>query len=403
MSGIAMSDTELLKYAVENGIIDTALIQQKIAMREREELLKKHPYSIYQGNDGKWYSYLPDKTGRKKIKATLQSKIEDKVVEYWKQKELNPTVRDVFSYWIERKLSREEISRATYDRYKIDFDKYFVKIAEKRIQSIDEEFLDDFIGESIQEFSMTSKAFSNFRTLIYGIFKYAKKKKYVSFSITYVMGDIDISQKAFRHVVKKANEQVYMPKEKERMEEYLTENDDIMNLGLLFMFKTGVRVGELAALKREDVENYTVAINATETRFKDSDGNVHYDVKNFPKSEAGLRFAILPEQYEWILDKILKLNPNGYYLFEKNGHRIKTYSFRRRLRYICESKIYIKPKSPHKIRKTYGSILLDGKARESTVLNAMGHTDIKCTKGYYYFDRSDIEDKREELSMMPGL
>lgn len=29
MEGISMIDTELLKYAVENGIIDTALLQEK--------------------------------------------------------------------------------------------------------------------------------------------------------------------------------------------------------------------------------------------------------------------------------------------------------------------------------------------------------------------------------------
>lgn len=403
MPDIRMSDAELLKYAIESGIIDTALVQQKIEMHEREEILSKHPYSIYQGNDGKWYSYLPEKTGRKKIKSTLRIKIEDKIVEYWKQQELNPTVKDVFRDWIDAKLLHGEISKATYDRYEIDFERYFSKIAEKRIQSIDEEFLDEYVRESIHEFSMTSKSFSNFRTLIYGIFKYAKRKKYVSFSITYVMGDMEISPKAFKRVVKKAEEQVYMPLEKNKMEEYLVKNTDIVNLGILFMFKTGVRVGELSTLKRLDVDNYTVAINSTETRYKDEYGKVHYEVKNFPKSEAGLRFAILPEKYKWILDEILKLNPYGEYLFEKNGKRIKTYSFRRRLGYICESKLHMKAKSPHKIRKTYGSILLDGKVKESTILDAMGHTDISCTRGHYYFDRTNIEDKREELDLVEGL
>lgn len=116
-----------------------------------------------------------------------------------------------------------------------------------------------------------------------------------------------------------------------------------------------------------------------------------------------MRFAILPEKYKWILDKILDENPKGYYLFEKNGHRVKTYSFRRRLRYICESKIHIQSKFPHKVRKTYGTLLLDGKVRESTVLDTMGHTDISCTRGHHYYDRSDIEDKRKELGLVQGL
>lgn len=32
MSNISMSDAELLKFAIENGMIDTALVQEKIEM-----------------------------------------------------------------------------------------------------------------------------------------------------------------------------------------------------------------------------------------------------------------------------------------------------------------------------------------------------------------------------------
>ena len=49
MPDIKLSDSELLKYAVENGIIDAALLQDKIEMQKRKELLKKHPYSIWEG------------------------------------------------------------------------------------------------------------------------------------------------------------------------------------------------------------------------------------------------------------------------------------------------------------------------------------------------------------------
>lgn len=398
-----MSDAELLKFAIENGMLDTELVQRQIEMQKREEILKEHPYKIYQGNDGNWYSYLPNDTGRKKIKAKTEDKIKDKVYAFWKDKEENPTVREVFKCWISEKLLRNEISRATYDRYCMDFDKYFVHIMEKKIKNIDESFLEDFIRDSICEFHMTSKNFSNFRTLIYGTFKYAKRKKYIQFGVTYTIQDMEISSKAFKKVVHKSEEQVYLPTEKNNMEAYLADNLDIINLGLLFMFKTGVRIGELSTLKKCDIDDYTIAINSTETRYKDEYGKVHYDVKEFPKSEAGLRFAILPEKYKWILDEIVRMNPDGKYLFEKNGNRIKTYSFRRRLGYICSSKLDMQPKSPHKVRKTYGTILLDGKVRESTILDTMGHSDIGCTREHYYFDRSGIEDKRKELDMLVEL
>ena len=404
MAEISMSDAEMLKYAVEHGMIDTKLVQEQVEMQKRKELLEKHPYKIYEGKDGNWYSYLPDKeNGRKKIKSISQEKLESKVIEYWKEQETNPTIYDVFYEWLDRKLKFNEISNATYDRYCVDYKRYFDGISNRKIKSFDEYYLEDYIREVIHKFEMTQKAFSNFRTLIYGIFKYAKRKKYISFSVTYMMDDMEISQRAFKHNIRKAEDQVYMPSEKASMENYLETNQDIVNLGLLFMFKTGVRIGELVALKRTDVSDYTVSINSTETRFKDKNGKDHYEVKNFPKSESGLRFAILPEKYKWILDEILRINPNGEYLFEKNGERMKTYSFRKRLKYICENKLYMKSKSPHKIRKTYGSILLDGNVRESTILDTMGHSDISCTKSHYYFDRSNIEEKRKELDLLSEL
>ena len=179
MTDISMSDAELLKFAIEDGMIDAALVQEKVEMQKRKEILDKHPYKIYQGKDEKWYTYLPCDDTRKKIKSTSRDKLEDKVVLFWKDKDDNPTVNEVFYSWISEKLSRGEISKATYDRYLIDFEKYFVKLKELKIKEIDECFLEDFVKDSICQFNMTAKCFSNFRTLIYGIFKFAKRKKYV--------------------------------------------------------------------------------------------------------------------------------------------------------------------------------------------------------------------------------
>lgn len=403
MSDVSMSDAELLKFAIENGILNEELVRQQIEMQRRKELLEKHPYEIYMGKDGNWYTYLPYDEGRKKIKSKSKIDIQNKVISFWQKKEINPDIQTLFLNWVDEKLARKEIGKSTYDRYTIDFNRYFGDICRMKIKSIDEVCLEDFIRDSIAKYNMTSKQFSNFRTLIYGLFKYAKRKRYINFSVTYMIQDMDISSRAFCKSVKRPEEEVYNLDEKETMEKYLMNNLDIINLGLLLIFKTGLRIGELSTLKIEDVKDYTIFVNRTETKFKDENGKTTYGIKAFPKSEAGIRFAIIPYQYEWILDQILEYDRTSGFLFEKNGKRIKSYSFRRRLRYICEAKMHMTVKSPHKIRKTYGTILLDGKVRESTILETMGHADIGCTKGHYYYDRRGIEDKRRELSNLAEL
>ena len=169
------------------------------------------------------------------------------------------------------------------------------------------------------------------------------------------------------------------------------------------MYKTGVRIGELATIKRCEVDDYVIPINRTETRYDDENGKSVYEVKESPKTTAGIRSAIVPTKYQWIIDKIFELNPNGEYLFEKNGNRVKTYSFRRRLRYICDAKIHIKPKSPHKIRKTYCTMLLDSNIEDSLITDVVGHVDIKTTKQHYDYNRKSVERKREVLDSVKGL
>ena len=181
---LAISEDEILKYAVKNGILNLPYVQNKIIMHKREELLKEHPYKIWEGKDGKWRTYLPDKEkGRVLKKRTTKEAINELIIEYWDkaEKELNPTMRSVFDEWTQEKLKYGEICRGTYDRYEADFVK-FIETSELNnipIADITEEMLETFIKTTIADHKLTSKCYSNIRTLVSGIFKYAKEGTYL--------------------------------------------------------------------------------------------------------------------------------------------------------------------------------------------------------------------------------
>ena len=400
-----VSERDMLNYAVQNGIIDLSYVQDMIKMKRREEVLEKHPYAIYQGKDKKWYTHIPDldrKEKRKLIKRSNKEEIEQAIIDYWREKEENPTVKEVFDEWLEKRLKREEISKSTFDRYKQQYNQCFGKFGERKIKGIQEHEIEDFILDTIHEKELTAKGFGNLRTLIFGIFKYAKKKKYVSFSITDVMGDIEIPRKAFRKTKKKAEELVFNENEMPRVIAYLEEDLNIVNLAILLLFKTGMRIGELVALKPEDIYGNVIHINRTEIRYKDESGQYVYEVRDFPKTEAGIRDVVVPESGLWILKRIQMLNPFGEYVFMRDGERLRAYNIRMPLRTICKN-VGIIQKSPNKIRKTYGSILIDGGVDESLVISQMGHTDIKTTKGHYYKDRKSEQHKVEIINKIAGL
>lgn len=392
----------ILKYAVDNGMIDLSYVQEQIEMITKKELLKKHPYKIYQGKDGKWYTYLPDdKKGRIFKKRNTKENIESLIVEYWKEKETNPTINDIFKEWITDKINRQEISKSTKDRYERQYNQCFAEFGKREIKSILEYDIEDFLLDSINKYSMTRKSFSNLRTLIFGIFRLAKKKHYISYSITEIINDIEISRKSFRKIIKDDDEQVFMLDEIPKITGYLEQNQDILNLGILLLFKTGLRIGELSALKKCDIHGNVIHVNRTEICYEEK-GNRIYEVRDFPKTEAGIRDVVIPSNCLWILKKLKLLNPFGEFVFMNSGERIRTYVFRNRLSTVCKH-AKVKQKSPHKIRKTYGSTLLDNGLEESLITSQMGHTNIKTTKEHYYRNRRNSNQIMSELDKIESL
>lgn len=393
-----------MKYAIENDIINLEHVQEQMYMKERGELLKKHPYKIWKGKDGKWCTYLPDENKGRILKKRISKKaVEDIVISYYKEEIENPTVKSVFNQWISEKLEYNEISKSTYDRYQTDFKRYFMSgdmFGNKKIKSISDKDIERFIKKTIAEQNLTAKSFGNLRLLIYGIFK--KCRKSIDFSITQVVNDMQISKKSFKKTIKENSLEVFDEEELAKISDYLMSNVDMINLGILLMFSSGMRIGELCTLKPCDIEANIIKIRRTETIYKGDNGKLIYDVKEFPKTEAGVRDIVIPTNDIWILKKLCHMNPFGEYLFENNRERIKALFFRKRLYSIC-CECGITPKSPHKIRKTYGSILLDNGVDKRFILEQMGHADILCTENHYHRGRKTIDKKTEIINSIEEL
>lgn len=391
-----------MKYIAENDIIDLALVQEKIEMKKREELLEKHPYKIWLGSDGNWHTYLPDeKNGRVPKKRKKEEDLKKLIINYWKEQADNPTLEDTFKEWNDRRLELKKISGATHLRNQQIFRRHYKEFGQKRIKSVSTEEIEEFLEEQISKHGLTAKAFSNLKGVTRGFLKRARKRKLINYNIEELFDELDTSDTDFKKVIKEDYEEVFSEDEMPIIIKYLSENLDAKNIGILLMFVTGIRVGELVALKHEVFEGNTFKVRRTETRYVDENGKYMYEVKEFPKSDAGVRTAIVPEDYQWLCSKIRLLNPFSEYIFlNDKGERMTTNCIRRRLQRICE-KLNIYHKSPHKIRKTYGTILLDNNIDTRLIIGQMGHSDIMCTENHYHRNRKSIERKSEVLSSIP--
>lgn len=389
---------DILQYAIDNGMIDLSSVQEEMEKKNREHYLSLHPYKIWEGSNGKWYTYLPDdKKGRVQKQRSSKDDLEDMIAEYYKSHQDEPTIKTVFGDWINEKLEFKEISKGTYDRYYNDYKRFFenTDFAKEKLRSITEDDLETFIRKTIVEHDLTQKAFSNFRTLIFGIFKYAKKKKCTDISISAFMGDLELSKNVFKRIAKKKEEQIYLEDEIPLVVEYLKANPTPLNLGILLAFQTGIRTGELAALKPTDVIKKTIHIQRQEIKYKHPETNrCVREIKEYPKTDAGNRYIIITDSAIETINMLKEYG--GEYLVEANGKRILTNSYNDGIRRMCKE-LKIKPKSMHKIRRTYGTTLIDANVNESIIMEQMGHSDITTTKKFYYYSNKSQKTKEKQI------
>ena len=392
------TSAEYLQIAIESGMIDLTTLQAQIEMAERKKYLEGH--KIWQGKNGSWYTKLKKESGTVLVRKSTKGAIEEEIIRYEKRMEDRPNVKEVFYRFINQKYRYKDISQSTYSKYEADYKRYIKgkPIERMEFSKLTEEYLEDFIRCTIADNDLTMKGYSGLRTILRGMLLYAKGK-YTDISAESFFGDMQFSKNTFRKKIVCKEEQVFNDEEIPCVMEYLERKQTIFNLGIMLCFHTGLRNGELSTLKKTDISkdngSYFIHIQRTEISYKENGSHV-ISVKEYPKSSAGDRYVFCNDQAATILEKIFEINPDGEYLFERNGHRIRERSFNNYLRAACRN-LGIPFRSMHKIRKTYGTALIDAGVDESIIIEQMGHSDIHCTKQYYYFSNKSRDKKIEQL------
>lgn len=385
---------------MEHDIIYLPHTWQVIDMEKRKEILSRHKYHIWQGKNGFWYTYL-DKDGVKKLtKRTTKEAVEDAIIDHVGV-ELSETIEQVFHEWNDWKVNCEKIEKSTHLRNQQCFYRHFKTFGKRKLCRVPPEEFTEFLEEQLVKFHMTAKSFSTLKAIVRGFLKRARKRHIISWSVENMLADMDISDRDFKQVHKEPEQEVFDVDEMKMMMTYLIENQDPKNLAILLMFVSGMRIGEVVALKPEDVGDKTIHVHRTETCYKDAKGKFIYEVRDRPKTQSGFRTVVVPETYEWVLRKIKLLNPFGEWVFlSDNGERMKECMVERRLEVLC-AKLGMINKSPHKIRKTYVSILLDENIDARLVMDQVGHASITVSERNYHRNRKTTQKKQDMLSRIP--
>ena len=149
---------------------------------------------------------------------------------------------------------------------------------------------------------------------------------------------------------------------------------------LEFAYATGMRVTEIISLNIQDVnleEKYVVCKTGSKQR-------------NIPLGAMSLK--ALKEYIEQARDILLK-NENEKALFVNiNGTRLTRQGFWKIIKYYKEQAHITKEITPHVLRHSFATHLLQNGADLKAIQTMLGHSDISSTQVYMQFQDDGLKD-----------
>lgn len=387
-------NSKLFQDALSYGILSLDSVSEQIMSKQIEKVAKLHPYAITppSSSNGRWQTtYRDEKGNRKSIKAQSREDLLKKLIPiYFSQSHIdNMTFGKLFEEWISYKSSIVN-SPNTIKRHRQHYKKYFqdLPIHHKKVRLIDELDLESICNNIVRSNNMSRKEWTNVKTILNGMFQFAIRKKYI---VENPLTNVVIHVK-YRQVVRQTSKtQVYNTEELDALNIYLDkmydETNDTVFLAVKLNFLLGLRVGELVALKWNDIEESKLHVVREEVR--DQTTNTIQIVEHTKSNRD--RFVILIPKAIEILGRIER---SDQYIFMRNGNRITA----RQINYVLEK--YAErsgtiTKSSHKIRKTYASNLNANNVPLDCIREQLGHRDASTTLAYIYNPLT--EDESYEL------
>lgn len=313
-------------------------------------------------------------------------------------KNYNLTVRYeiLLDQWLERK--QISIKESTYIRYKNSIENHIKpNLGKYQISEINTNIIETFVFECMTNGrldgngGLSSKTTSDIVLILKDSFKYAKNHQIV------VNCNCDSI-----HLYKKTKEmRVLNNEETQKLTNLLLTDIDLYKLGVLICLYTGIRIGELCALKWKNISlnEKTIKIEHTMQRIQTRDNTTNtktHIIITEPKSLSSVR--IIPVQGFLInIMSSYQTEPNAFFLSGNSDKlvepRVIQNYFKRYLK-KCE----IDNANFHSLRHTFATRCVEFDFDIKTLSEILGHASVKITLDKYV--HSSMELKRINMEKM---
>ena len=401
---ITKSPDDCLQYRKSDGSIDLDGVREMMVDIERKKILDDHPFSISQGNDGRWRTRIVDetaKTGRRQLAKATREKLEDALIEHYLRTDerlirIRMTLRELYPKWLKYKALH---NAETYiPRIESEWNRFYENssIVDKPIRELKKLELDEWAHSLIRKHDMTKTQYYNMSLIMRQCLDYAVDLEIIDVN-QFRKVNVD-GRRMFRKVRKKKDSTQVYSKDEVIILFQKAWNDfefstrlvyRLAPLALMFQFFTGVRIGELCALKFTDIENGILSVSRMLQ--KDTDKVVEHTKSHEDRevllTDAALELIEVSRAYQE------EHGGKGEYIFSMTEEALSYAETNILLKKYCK-RLDILYRSSHKSRKTFISSLIDAGININTIRSYVGHADERTTYGSYCFDRTPDTEKK---------
>lgn len=279
---------------------------------------------------------------------------------------------------------RGELKASTVGRYEYVISHYIVPdLGTVMLHELTAEKLSAYF-KRLQNRGLSNKTARDIGVLLKTIFKVVKKKCHCD------CPGRDVELPAYRG--KKI--EVFSDHEIALLAQKILEAPDITGLCILLVLNTGLRLGEICALRKSDIDYRSgfLRIERSAARVRDASGT-HLVVQS-PKSGSSVRLVAIPNDMLELLKATTQSIQRDNYLLTNTDTPMEPRTLQYRYRKLLE-RCGIRYRNFHALRHTYATRCMENGVDIKSLSELLGHADVRTTLQTYI--HSSLAHKRQAV------
>jgi len=376
--------------------------------------MSKRGENIYKRKDGRWesrvlrgheqsgkpvYAYFYGKTYKTaREKASAYASADNRPSLLSRKDTSSGTLffRSVLDLWLERK--KLGLKESSYVKYSNLIDKHIKpSLGNHLLTEVSGAAISVFIahktsfGTSALDYKLSVKTIRDIITIIKAVMRFAKDEGWLA----------DIPNIKLTLPRESPREMRVLDKDEQAaLEKYLRDDMDLSKLGILLCLYTGLRIGEICALKVGDIilDECTLTVNRTMQRVQTTDGSSPVKTKvltTTPKSDCSVRVIPMPKHLIDIIKLLIPPKPDAYLLTGEKERYIEPRTYQNRFKtYLAECGV--RDANFHSLRHTFATRCVEVGFEIKALSEILGHSNVNITLNRYVHPSLDMKRSNME-------